>query len=130
MELLQAVDRYPSWYPEVVKHVEVVERDEGGRATKARTALHVATGPLSRDFNLLLAVTTQPQTIKLTRQRHDASDHEQFDVTWNLAAEGAGTRIRLELEADLSVPRLLPGGIGDAMAQGFIGAAGKALSRT
>ena len=40
-ELLEAVDGYPTWYPEVVREVEVIERGDGGRASKARTTLHV-----------------------------------------------------------------------------------------
>jgi hypothetical protein len=128
LALLQAVDRYPSWYPEVVKGAEVVERDADGAPAKARTTLHVSHGPLVRDFRLLLAVGVQrPGTVTLTRVPHGPSDQEAFEVTWRLA-DREGTRIELVLDANLSVPRLIPlGGIGDAMAQGFVAAAARAL---
>src|SRR5579884_1689739 len=128
-ELLCAVERYPSWYPEVVREASVLERDENRRPTKARATLHVAAGPLVRDFNLLLAVSTvQPTLVRLARIPHDASDEEQFDVTWRLE-QHSGTRIQLDLEASLSVPRLLPiGGLGDSLADGFARAAASALA--
>ena len=56
MALLAAVDRYPSWHPDVVKDVEVLERDDQGRPTKARTKLHVQHGPITRDFDLTMEV--------------------------------------------------------------------------
>src|SRR5579884_2358825 len=106
-----------------------VERYENRRPTKARATLHVAAGPLVRDFNLLLAVSTvQPTLVRLARIPHDASDEEQFDVTWRLE-QHSGTRIQLDLEASLSVPRLLPiGGLGDSLADGFARAAASALA--
>ena len=123
------MERYPSWYPEVVEEVEVRERDDQGRATRAQTTLHVSYGPLVRSFRLLLAVVVErPSTVKLTRIPHDRSDQERFEVLWRLAESGPGTRISLELDANLSVPRLVPlGGVGDAMAEGFVAAATKAL---
>jgi hypothetical protein len=129
IQLFEAVDRYPTWYPEVVRDVEVLERDDQGRATRARTSLHVSYGPLVRSFRLLLAVGVErPRMVKLTRLAHDHSDQEQFEVVWRLQEEGGNTRIRLELDANLSVPRLVPlGGVGDAMAEGFVAAATKAL---
>ncbi len=59
---------------------------------------------------------------------NDASDGERFEVTWHVAAS-ASAEIRLELSANLSVPRFLPiGGIGDAVADGFVTAAARALA--
>src|SRR5689334_3289962 len=73
--LLAAVQGYPAWYPEVVRRVEVVESDRAGQATRARATLHVAHGPLVRDFNLLLAIATKPAgTITLARVPHDPAD--------------------------------------------------------
>jgi hypothetical protein len=128
-ELLAAVEGYPSWYSDVVRDAAVLERDQEGRPVKARARLHVAAGPLVRDFDLLLAVSTVlPTLVRLARIPHDASDHEQFDVTWRLEDRG-DTRIQLALDATLSVPRLLPiGGIGDSMADGFVRAAARALA--
>jgi ribosome-associated toxin RatA of RatAB toxin-antitoxin module len=124
-----AVERYPDWHPEVVRQVEVVERDGDGRPAKARTKLHVARGPLVKDFDLLMDVTTQrPESIVLTRIAHGPSDHERFEVRWRLREQGAGTSVRLDVEANLSIPRMVPvGGIGDAMAGGFVTAAARAL---
>jgi Polyketide cyclase / dehydrase and lipid transport len=126
--LLAAVDGYPTWYPEVVREVQVVEHDGENRPTKARVTLHLSHGPLVRDFRLLLAIQAErPSMVRLARLSNDPSDHEQFEVTWRLQ-HNADTRIELELDANLSVPRFLPlGGIGDALAEGFVRAATKAL---
>jgi ribosome-associated toxin RatA of RatAB toxin-antitoxin module len=126
--LFQAVDRYPTWYPDVVQRVEVIERDGDGRPSKANATLHVVYGPLTRDFNLQLKVVNEPPaTVKLVRLSHGAADHERFDVTWRVT-ESTRTRINLQLNANLSVPRFVPvGGIGDGLAQGFVGAAARAL---
>jgi Polyketide cyclase / dehydrase and lipid transport len=124
-----AVDRYPTWYPELVRKVDVLERDAGGEPTRARAVLHVAVGPIVKDFNLVLAITlADPQTVKLTRVPNHPGDDERFDVVWHLEEGGSSTRIRLDVEASLSVPRFLPvGGIGDGLAQGFVTAATRAL---
>jgi hypothetical protein len=130
LALLEAVDEYPAWYPEVVRAVDVLERGPDGRPTTARAQLHVARGPIVKDFDLTLAVTIdRPHTVKLTRVPHQPTDQERFGVTWRL--EGAnGTRIRLELDANLDVPRFLPlGGIGDSIAQGFVAAAARELAK-
>lgn len=128
-ELLAAVERYPVWAPDLVRGVEVVERDPDGRASKARATLHVSLGPLTRDFNLLLDVAPDPpRSVRLTRIPHDARDPEEFRVIWRLR-EGAQTQIELAVKANLSVPRLLPvSGIGDGLAQGFVDAAARALA--
>jgi ribosome-associated toxin RatA of RatAB toxin-antitoxin module len=129
--LLQAVDHYPDWHPEVVREVEVLRRDAQGSPTKARTTLHVARGPLVRDFRLLMDVAARPPAaVTLVRVRNDPSDQEQFEVRWQLQEERSRTEVRLGVHANLSVPRLVPvGGIGDAMAQGFVDAAVRALRR-
>jgi hypothetical protein len=126
--LLAAVDRYPTWYPEVVRRVEVVERDGDGKVAKARALLHVVYGPLVKDFNLLLQIgVADPATVILTRLANERSDPERFEVRWHVS-DGAQRRIELRLDANLSVPRLLPvGGIGDGLAHGFVAAAAKAL---
>jgi hypothetical protein len=128
VKFFMAVDRYPTWHPDVVKSVDVLDRDGDGHPTRARAVLYVAVGPLVKDFNLILAVTLEgSRTVKLAREPHGPGDDERFEVTWQLE-EGAGTRIRLQLEANLSVPRLVPiGGIGDSMAAGFVSAATRAL---
>jgi ribosome-associated toxin RatA of RatAB toxin-antitoxin module len=127
--LLADVEGYPRWYPDVVRDVQVLERDGPGQPTKVRTTLHVAQGRLARDFTLTMAVTAQrPSLVKLTRVPNEPSDEERFEVAWHLDSS-AETRIRLELDANLSVPRLLPlGGIGDSIAHGFVAAAARALA--
>jgi hypothetical protein len=127
-QLLVAVHEYPNWYPEVVQQVDVVESDERGHARKARTTLHVARGALVKDFRLLMAVAVdEPRSVRLTRIPHDSGDQEAFQVAW-LLEQSSGTRISLELNANLSVPRFLPlGGIGESIARGFVDAATRAL---
>jgi hypothetical protein len=129
VQFLLAVDRYPTWHPDVVRSVEVLERDDGGRPIRARGKLHVAVGPLVKDFDLLLAITLEgPRTVKLARVPHGPGDDERFEVTWRLE-ESHGTRISLELVASLSVPRFVPvGGIGDSLAQAFVTNAIRALN--
>jgi ribosome-associated toxin RatA of RatAB toxin-antitoxin module len=127
LALVKAVERYPTWYPEVVRRVEVTERNPGGEASQAHATLHVAYGPLVKDFELLLAIEHEPAAVRLARIPHDRSDSEEFLVIWRIN-DGPRTRIELELDANLSVPRLLPvGAIGDGLAQGFVAAAARAL---
>lgn len=125
--LVAAVDTYPDWYPEVVREVVVLEREPDGRARRARTKLHLAWGPVVKDFDLVMAVTSEPQaTVKLARVS-DRPSQSRFDVTWRLRDEGS-TLLRLELAAALDVPRFLPlAGIGDAVARGFVDAAARRL---
>src|SRR5947209_16070512 len=78
LALLAAVDRYPTWYPEVVRAVDVVDREPSGQPTRAQTKLHLAQGPLTKDFDLLMAVAVQPpSTVSLTRVPHRPSDAER-----------------------------------------------------
>jgi ribosome-associated toxin RatA of RatAB toxin-antitoxin module len=124
---LEAVDRYPDWYPDVVRSVEVLERDAGGRPTRVHTKLHVSQGPITKDFDVIMAVVVQrPQSLALTKVSEVPSE-QKFDVAWRLRDQ-AGTRLELNLRATLNVPRFLPvGGIGQSIAQGFISAASRAL---
>lgn len=126
--LLLAVDRYPSWHGDVVTHAEVLERDADGQPIRAHATLHVERGPLTKDFDLLMAVDADPlETIKLSRIPHEPTDRERFDVVWRMRA-GQSMHIRLDLAANLSVPRLVPlGGVGDSLAQGLVNAAARAL---
>lgn len=127
--LLAAIDGYPVWYPEVVRAAQVLETGEDGLPTQAQATLHVAHGPLTRDFELLLAVSTRrPSEVKLSRVARPGGE-ERFDVTWRLHERSSSTRIEVELEAVLDVPRLIPlGNVGEAFAEGFVGAAGRRLA--
>lgn len=133
VDLLADVAAYPEWYPDVVRQVEVLERDGTGNAMRARATLHVAAGPLSRDLDLVLAVTRRPEEVKLERVANEASDPERlqvrFSVHWTVGASGASrSQLAVALAARLDVPRLVPlGGIGDTMANGFVAAAARAV---
>ena len=129
LALLQAIDGYPSWYPEVVKSVEVLEHDDQGRPSKVRSKLHVERGPMTRDFDLTMEVKLHPPgAVRLSRIPHDGGDSEKFEVNW-FVRETRSTEIHLDLAANLDVPRFLPlGGVGDSMAQGFVSAATRALA--
>lgn len=129
MALLEDIDRYPIWDPELVKEAGVLERDAEGHPTKARCRLHVERGPLTRDFNLIMSVHVDPAgTMRLSRIPRETGDPERFDVTWRVG-RGPSTRLRVELAANLSVPKLVPlGGVGDSLAQSFLSAATRALA--
>ena len=131
LALLEAIDAYPRWAGDVVKHAEVLERDGAGHPSRARAKLHVERGPLTRDFDLLFDVEVDAGgTVALTRTPHETSDAERFDVTWKV--DGAqSTRIELRLAANLNVPRFVPlGGVGDAMAADLVNAATRALAQS
>ncbi len=124
LALLAALEAYPSWYPEVVRAVNVLEAGADGLPLKAETRLHLSWGPVSRELDLLLAVQVRrPGLVKLTHVPRGQSSGASFDAVWRLE-DGDGTRLELELEATMPVPGLVPlGGVGDAFASGFMGAA-------
>jgi len=124
LALLAALDAYPSWYPDVVSEVQVLEQGEDGLPLRAETKLHLSYGPVSRDLDLLLAVRVhRPDLVQLTHVPRGQSSGTSFDATWRLADQ-AGTHLELELDATMPVPRLVPlGGVGDAFAAGFMQAA-------
>ena len=126
LALVEAVDGYPAWYPEVVRAVDVLERDARGLPSRAQTKLHVSAGPMTKDFDLLMAVTVEPPaTVKLTK----VGGYAKFDVIWRLT-DGENTRIELQLDANLEVPRFVPlGDVGNSVAQGFVSAASAELAR-
>jgi hypothetical protein len=64
--------------------------------------------------------------VKLTRVT-DHPTNQEFNATWRLRPAGS-TRLALELDAKLRVPWYIrAGGIGDAIAEGFVTAASRAL---
>jgi ribosome-associated toxin RatA of RatAB toxin-antitoxin module len=130
LELLADVESYPRWYPEVVREIEVLERDAAGAAQQVRAILHAAVGPINRDLELRLGVTRGADTVVLARVPHAGSDRERFEVNWRVVRAGAQqARIELSLAASLDVPRLLPvGGLADTLATGFVSAAVRELS--
>jgi hypothetical protein len=127
--LLAAVDRYPSWHPDVIRDAEVFERDGNGTPVRARATVHLALGPVAHDLALLLDVAVEPgRKVTLTRVPDEPSDAERFQLTWQVDP-GPPTRLRVELSAHVDVPRFLPvGGVGDSLAQGFVEAASRSLA--
>jgi hypothetical protein len=126
--LLATIDRYPNWCPEVVRDVEVLDRDASGSPSRVRMGMHVVRGPVDREFDLFLAIVVQlPGTVRLTRVT-DHPTEQEFTATWLLTPAG-NTRISLWLEAKLRVPSYIPaGGVGDAIAKAFVTAACQALA--
>jgi len=124
LAFLEALEDYPSWYADVVREVTVVESGDDGLPLKAETKLHLSYGPVSRDLDLLLAVhVSRPGLVQLTHVPRGPSSGTSFDATWRLESDGE-TRLALELDATMPVPRLVPlGGVGDAFAAGFMQAA-------
>ena len=127
--LLAAVDRYPEWCPDVVRYVEVLERGAEGQPRRVRMLIHVARGTLVKEFQLFLAIALEPpRAVTLTR----VTDHptsQEFTAVW-LLHRGHGTRIALQLDAQLRVPAFVPAaGIPDEVANGFVAAASRALDR-
>jgi ribosome-associated toxin RatA of RatAB toxin-antitoxin module len=122
--LLADVEQYPSWHSELIRAVTVLERDERGLPTRASTTLHVAHGPLVRDFDFVLDVRLeQPELVELSRVPNNPADEEQLAMRWRLSG-GGETGIELELDARLAVPRFVPlGSIGDVLAGSFLRAA-------
>lgn len=126
--LVAAVDRYPDWCPDAVRAVDVLERGADGYPRSVRMRMHIARGAIVRDFDLYLAIgVVPPATVKL-RRFTDHPTNQEFHATWLLRAAGS-TRIELQLDAKLGVPSYTPaGGIPDAIAEGFVSAACRALA--
>jgi hypothetical protein len=122
---LAAVDRYPDWYPDVIREVEVLERDGDGLPSRAHTWVHLAFGPLAGDFRFEITVTVEADAVILSRIPDSASDPERLEVHWHLAPGELGVEVAARLE---HLPRFIPvGGVGDSVAQGFADAARRVL---
>jgi ribosome-associated toxin RatA of RatAB toxin-antitoxin module len=126
--LVGAVDRYPDWCPDIVRDVEVLDHGPDGQPSRVRMTMHIARGALVREFDLFLAIVVEPPgTVKLTRVT-DHPTNQEFNATWRLRPAGS-TRVELELDAKLRVPWYVPAHeIGDAIAEGFVTAACRALA--
>jgi ribosome-associated toxin RatA of RatAB toxin-antitoxin module len=131
LALLQDIERYPSWYPDVVRRVTVVRPAGVGAPVAARTTVHLGIGPIRRDFNLLMEVSSEAgRIIRLARVKDGTSDAEELSATWRIDDGSRGrTRLTVEVSARLEGPRLLPlHGLGDAVARDFVSAAARALN--
>jgi ribosome-associated toxin RatA of RatAB toxin-antitoxin module len=129
-ELVATVERYPTWF-KVVREVELLEPEQNGTPGLARAAVHVAQSPFGTDFELVMAVQTEPPLmVTLTRVPDGPGDPDRLELTWRVSGAGS-TELELEFDAAASfVPGFLPvGDAGDAIARAAIKAARKALSR-
>ena len=81
-----------------------------------------------REFGLFLAIVVEPpRIVKLTRVT-DHPTNQEFNATWRLLPAGS-KRLALQLDARLRAPFYVPaGGVGDAIAEGFVAAACRALA--
>ncbi len=128
--LLLDIEGYPRWYPDVVRRVSIVRPAADGAPVLARTTVHLGVGPIRRDFDLMMAITSESlNVVRLSRAAHDADDPEELSVTWRIReAPPSETELAVEVRARLEVSRFLPlQGIGDLVAQGFASAARRAL---
>lgn len=130
-DLLADVERYPEWYPDVVRRVVMSQPAKGGAGAQARTTLRVPGIPVLGEVSFTLAVQRDgDERVTLTRIGHGPDDHERFAVGWSVTPTPSGSRIEAALEAELSVPRLVPlGGVGQRVADGFVAAAARVLTR-
>jgi carbon monoxide dehydrogenase subunit G len=73
---------------------------------------------------------TPPSRVTLRRKPSREADEQALTVDWRLSPEGSGTRVRLEMDATVDVPRFAPlGGPADSMAKGFADALVERVSR-
>ncbi|MGH2874582.1 MAG: SRPBCC family protein [Solirubrobacteraceae bacterium] len=125
-ERLLDVERYPQWYPDGAKRVEVLERDGEGVPVAVDAVLAAAAGPLRKAFPVRLVVQRErPVRVALARMADDRGDHEVLTIAWSLRSLGAAeTAITVELAAALNVPPFLPvDPIAREVANGFLQAA-------
>ncbi len=129
-EHLLDVERYPQWYPDGAKKVEVLERDGDGTAAEVDAVLAAVAGPLRKEFPVRLAIERErPTRIALARVADDRGDHEALTIAWALRPLGeAQTEITVELGAYLDVPMFLPiDPVAREVANGFLQAALRSL---
>ncbi len=125
-EHLLDVGRYPEWYPDGARSVDVLERDAEGVATTVDAVLAAVAGPLRRQFDVRLSVVAiRPTSIALARVADDRGDHEALTITWLLRDLGPdGTELSAELGARIDVPRFIPiDPVAREVANGFLQAA-------
>jgi ribosome-associated toxin RatA of RatAB toxin-antitoxin module len=126
---LASIDRYPTWF-EVVRAVEILERERGGRPRLVRVELHVPQSPFGTDFELVVAVQAdRPRAMQFTKVPDGPADQDRLELIWQLSENGL-TQIEFEFDAAVSfVPGYLPvGSAGDAIADAILGAATAAFT--
>ena len=127
--VLADVERYREWYPDVIRRVTVLEREDGGAASLADVTLSAPGLPIGDLHTRLRVDRRPPRGVGLIRVPYEPDDHEQLSVVWAIEPSAGGSRLGLRIDAVLPVPRLVPlGGVGDRMAAGFVRAAVRAIS--
>lgn len=129
-EHLLDVERYPHWYPDGAKRVEVLARDGEGVVSEVDAVLAAVAGPLRKQFPVRLGVQRErPTRIALARVSDHRGDHEALTIAWTLRSLApAETEITIELVAALDVPPFLPiDAVGRQVADGFLQAALQSL---
>lgn len=114
------VEAYPEWMTGV-QSVDVHERGPDGRVSVARIQMELPIPVVKGAFGFTGAIDRTPASrVTLRRKPSKAGDEQALTVDWHLSPEGSGTRVRLEMEATVDVPRFAPlGGPADSMAEGF-----------
>ena len=130
--LLAAVDRYAVWNGDLVRELNVLERDPEGLPARVRAVISIKRGSPVKTFELTVAVTTDPpHAVYITRIPNEPSDREELHLVWRVDPQrsAADTRIELQFAAMASfVPGFLPlGGIGNRIAEKLVESAGRAL---
>jgi ribosome-associated toxin RatA of RatAB toxin-antitoxin module len=127
--LLASIDRYPAWF-EIVREVEILDREADGRPRLVRVEIYVPQSPFGTDFSFVVAVEAdRPARMQFTKLPNGPADEDRIEVTWRMR-EAGWTEIEFEFDAEVSfVPGYLPvGGAGDVIAEVILDAATTALA--
>lgn len=129
---LSDMESYPGWYPEGVRQVVVLERDDLGVPRRVDATLTITHGVLRFDRAVPMSVALEhPGLIRLERVPDDTHDREQLQVIWRLRSlADQGTELSVEMRAQLALPPFVPGlgGLAEEVAGGFLRAAVRDLS--
>lgn len=93
-------ERYPEWAADV-KAVEVLERDEAGRATKV--AFRAAAMGRSTRYTLAYDYTGAPRRLSWTQVEGDLTRSLDGEYSFDPGADG-GTEVTYTLDVDMVVP--------------------------
>lgn len=127
--LLASIDRYPAWF-EIVREVEILDREADGRPRLARVEIVVPQSPFGTDFSFMVAVEVdRPVKMRFTKLPDGPADEDRIELTW-WVRENGWTEIEFEFDAAVSfVPGYLPvGGAGDVIAEIILDAATTAFA--
>jgi len=117
-ELLADVERWPEWYP-AVREVE----PQGD-------LFHIQANVFGMSLPFQANVRLDPPTaVEVERVPYHPGDEEELSIRTRVEPDPGGTRVGVEFEARVDVPRLLPlpPGTGDRLAGGLVSALEKRL---